>query len=560
MNQAPREVDYVVIGAGMCGTTLAHFLRDDREVVVLDPRPGGYKIGESVIPEQFHHPELRALLDDIRKLPSYSTKTGSVFIAGKDAASFPLPPHGCEAAMHVARYELEPLLHRKWNTPIHKERVRDVDAPNRLVYTDKGVWKARELILDCSGPAMVVARKCGQIDELYPTYARWTYFDIVDCDESRFWDHVKREGYSYKRFDVPNGRFMDAGEDPHWSLETQTLLSQVARGVWTWQIPLYNHRLLSFGVVTRTDRIDAEAYYQLVAKHHAPHFKLRRRPHDPKSALNRMHVRARFAHRARQIATRDYVLCGDAAAFGDPVYSVGAGMAVNKAIELAAILNEGTWDSPTCERWCVEYNDLVDRALEAFDVWYRGDLMTSEKSALNVQQNFLEGSAFQVGIATHYGRVLKDAGAPEVVEGPGGRGRHYVDPGESPLTDETAALLGLGPDTQLAGWTLVAAYRTPTEVQQRWQAEGKPELHINTSFRPDVVRYYKRVGNVSLSFMNLWDGPYPMCDRTRALFDALEARIEARRDDWHAWGETLFADTLADADTTRARWAEEAPA
>lgn len=553
MNQAPREVDYIIIGAGMAGTTLAHFLRDDRETVVLDPRPGGYKIGESVIPEQFHHPEMRALVEAVKELPSYSPKVGSTFMAGKDVASFPLPPHGCEVAMHVARYELEPLMHRTWNTPIERERVKDVDAERRVVVTDKGIWKARRLILDCSGPAMVVARKCGEIKELYSTFARWSYFDITDVDESRFWSHLRTHGHSYRRFDVPNGRFMAEEEDPHWAPSKQTILSQIARGVWTWQIPLYREKLLSFGVVTRSDRVDAEAYYQIVAKYKAPQFTLRRRPHDASSPLNRIHVRGRFANRATVPATLDYVLCGDAAAFGDPVYSVGTGFAVNKAIELAAILNEGEWDEETCARWVKDYDALVDRSLEAFDTWYRGDLMTSTESATDIEQNFLRGSAFQVGIATHYSQVLRDSGAPETVEGPGGRGRHQIDPAAVPLTEDVAALLPLT-DGTLAGWTLVAAYRTPLEVQQRWVAEGKPEIQINTSFMPGATRYYKRVGDISLSFMNLWNGPYPMCDRTRGLFDALETAIDARSGDWEAFGRSLFAEALQEATETRQRW------
>ncbi len=62
------DVDYLLLGAGMAGTVLDHFLRSDRKVLV-DSNPGGYKVGESVAPEHFRHPELAALLDDVHALP-----------------------------------------------------------------------------------------------------------------------------------------------------------------------------------------------------------------------------------------------------------------------------------------------------------------------------------------------------------------------------------------------------------------------------------------------------------------------------------------------------------
>jgi len=40
------KVDYLIIGAGLAGITLKHFLKNDRTVVV-DPNPGAYKVGES---------------------------------------------------------------------------------------------------------------------------------------------------------------------------------------------------------------------------------------------------------------------------------------------------------------------------------------------------------------------------------------------------------------------------------------------------------------------------------------------------------------------------------
>ena len=67
------RVDYLIVGAGLAGITLKHFLENER-TVILDPNPAAYKVGESFIPETFHHPEMQTLLAGIKRLPSFSKK------------------------------------------------------------------------------------------------------------------------------------------------------------------------------------------------------------------------------------------------------------------------------------------------------------------------------------------------------------------------------------------------------------------------------------------------------------------------------------------------------
>lgn len=526
------DVDYLIIGAGLAGTVLQRFLRSDR-VVLLDPAPGAYKVGESVIPEQFHHPDLRALVPAIKQLPSYSPKAGSTFISADSVASFPLPPHGAEVAMHVSRHELEPLLHRSWGTPILREKVIDLDLGGKVVTTDQRRYRVARQILDCSGPSMVTARHTGGIEELWPVSARWAYFDIDGVDEPGFWESAKRAGLDWQRYDVPNGRLLPEREDPHWSPARSTILTRIADGLWTWRIPLAQHRLLSLGVVSRAGPVSKEQLLALAADHPMPVFRLRARPAGP-GPYDRMHQRGRIARRARTPATLDVITVSDACVFADPIYSAGTGMAVNKAIELAAILNEGGWTEATLARWNADYSQLIDRAIAAFSAWYDDTLLTDPETSREVQDNFLVGTAFQVGVAHHYSRVLVDSGAPLSEPGPEGRGRHALDPAAAPLTAPVAELLALEGDGQLAGWTLGGAYATGCEVQMRWLRPGKPELVINTSFDPAQTRCCRRAGPLSLSFMNLWDGPYPLDTAGDLLFDGLIERMDRRQADWLA--------------------------
>ncbi len=531
-----REVDYLIIGAGMAGTVLQRFLRAG-STVVLDPRPGSYKIGESIIPEHFHHPVLRELVPEIRRLPSWSPKRGSLFISGGSAASFPLPPHGAEVSMHVARHELEALMHRRWETPIVREAVRGVDLERRQVTTGTTAWQVKRLILDCSGPAMVVASQCDAIDELWPVWARWAYLDITDVQNQRFIEHVRSAGLDLRRYDLPKDRVLRGPEAADWSPSETTLLTEVGEGVWTWQIPLYRETLLSVGVVSKHGPVSPEQLRELARAHAAPHFALRDRPAGP-GWRDREHVRNRFARTARTPATLDYVLLADACAFADPIYSVGTGLAVNKAIELAALLNGAPWTQAVCDRWVADHHRLIGRAAAAFDTWYDGSLLQDDAAAREVQRGFLVGTAFQVGVAHHYSQQIVDAGAPVDQAGPGGRGRHVLDADAAPLV-EVDALLALEPGQTLAGWTYDGARQVGRGLQHRWSREELPQLVINTSFAPEATRYFRRVGDVSLSFMNLMERPYPLDAVGIALFDALEARIAGRLYDWTALAERL---------------------
>lgn len=406
----PTRVEYLIIGAGMAGSVLRRFLRSER-CVILDHAPDSYKIGESIIPEHFSHPVLRELLPEIRKLPSYSPKWGTTFVSRDSVVSFPLQPP-VSSAMHVARQELDAHARLAWKTPVVRERVTEIDLARKRVITNKNVYAVEKQILDCSGPAMVVANSIGDVIPIRPVYSRWTYFDVVKIDNSRFWNEIKSSGRAYRRFQAASGRLLPGDEADQWEPSKTTILTDVEDGVWTWQIPMYNSRLLSFGVVSRHGPVDNARLHDLAERTHAAQYTLKRRP-TGRSALHKTHVRNHFARRARVPANMDYILLADACAFADPIYSVGTGLAVNKAIELAGMLNEGGWSAEKCRKYCADYENLLRKAVAAFEFWYTGALMTNDAAAAEVQRDFLQGSAFHVGLVTHYGNAVVDSRSRE---------------------------------------------------------------------------------------------------------------------------------------------------
>lgn len=400
------KADHVVIGAGIAGIALRRALSGS--VVMLDPHPAGYKIGESIIPEQFHHPLMSEALPDVRRCASYSPKIGTTFIGDGEVACFPLQSHRLRT-MHIYRSEMEALLLKRFDIEVRRERVTGVDVSTRMVTTESGTYESRSPIIDCSGPAMVVASAIGEITQLWPVHAVWGYYDVTELDDQRFWRTTHERGWRSSFLDIPTGHLMPEHTPESFSPSSTTILVQIRPGTWMWQIPLWSRKRLSVGVVSRGEPLSVAEFRALVADHVAPCYTLAARPDDGDDALDKVHRRSGFARRAHKAATEDYILLGDAFAFADPIYSVGTGLAVNKAIAIGQHLNKGPWTAADAAGYCTEYDALMERAVRAFDFWYSGEVMRDDAAAMEVQNGFLVGGAFQKGAFHAYTSVVQDA-------------------------------------------------------------------------------------------------------------------------------------------------------
>lgn len=49
-----------------------------------------------------------------------------------------------------------------------------------------------------------------------------------------------------------------------------------------------------------------------------------------------------------------------------------------------------------------------------------------------------------------------------------------------------------------------------------------------------ATQVYRRVGDITLSFINLFDAPYPLEEDGAQLFDAMETLVDTRQDEWAA--------------------------
>lgn len=528
------KVDYLLIGAGMAGLVLRKFL-DGHRVVLIDQNPGSYKIGESVVPEQFQHPFMRALLPAIEKLPSYSPKFGTTFVSDDAVASFPLPKEEAGIAMHVARAELEQLMISEWNIPIRREKVLEIDVARHVVRTDAETYEVEKQVIDCSGPAMVLASMLGDVRSLWPVWARWGYFDVVDNDDARFWAPIRDGRKAYLRYDAVRRRVLKGDEIAGWSPSRSTVLTRAADGVWTWQIPLHDSKVLSFGVVSRHGPIDEAMYDDVTSRHASPNYTLRARPTNGPGAFDRRYAREGFARRASTAATKDYILLADAYGFADPVYSVGTALAVNKAIELAGVLNERGWDEKLAASWNADADQLLSRAIAGFEFWYSGELLKSEAAANQVRDQFLVGNAFQASAAKHYGTLLNDVS----LAGFRDQDRNAADqfawlaPEAHEATSRVRTLLAMT-GNGLEGWTLGAAASRPGGIQLKWIRDDKPELVMDVDFGHSD-KAFMRIERFGLTPLETVGGPYPFDHKVAKLFDGVAERMRRRLPKWEGY-------------------------
>ncbi len=522
-----QQVEHLIIGAGVAGLVLRHFLSSER-VVVIDPEPASYKIGESLIPELFRHPELAALLPRVQALPSYTPKYGTTFIAEPEVAFFPIGTREVGEAMHVARSELEQAMIDAWRIEVVRGRVSTIDFERKQVHTSAGDFVVEGLILDCSGPAMVVASQLGEVEKLLPVYATWAYYDVVEERPEAFVETMRARGWSYLQYDVRHRQPVPESEVDIRQILRTTYLSQVRDGIWTWQIPLWGGKRLSYGVVSRHGPVSEQDYREIAESTHAPHFTLARRPAEGGTPYDRVYQRNGFARQAKRPADRDFILLADAFGFSDPVYSVGTGFAVSQAIEVASLINSNAWSPDTCEAYVSRCRATLRRARKAFEFWYSGAVVRDPVAASEVQHDFLLGGLFQSGITEHYGAAIDLASLASE------RDPFEATWAAAELGEPIGQLLGLEDDQALAGWSLLGARPCAGGVQLRWRGHGLPELTmLVASDDAGDKPCFRRTGPLALSYMQLFDKPYPQVPALGALFDAVVTRLAGHEQRWH---------------------------
>jgi flavin-dependent dehydrogenase len=341
--------DYLIIGSGIAGIGLKYKLLG--KTIMIDKDPFRYKIGESQVPDLIHaDPGLFSLIPKFIKMKSYTRKLGTVFcdsFHGQFASNL-YTPLGARFTFHCEREELEKLLVKELSIEIRKETILDINLARNLVTTDKNTYRFNKYILDCSGPAMVLAKK---LDLVSPVggfegmKAQWSYWSIDGLNE-------------------------DLDSWAHW-----TVLNKIASDSWIWQIPIYHSSVLSMGLLHRGETMPDEEFIRFIEKYSAACYRLSSIARNPQKAIKpymkQVHTRLQYSRRSRECAGKNWILVADAYCFADPVYSVGTAVAMMEAITIADNLNKnrGKFDHAWYEKSC---NNLLKAVISGIGTWYSG--------------------------------------------------------------------------------------------------------------------------------------------------------------------------------------------
>ena len=513
-----RTFDYVILGAGIAGMTLDYVLRGE-SVALIDPSPGRYKIGESIIPQHFIEPETLGLFPIVQKLPSACAKDGTFFIGDDSVGGFePFAEAGY--TIHVARQELEAATAAYFGTQVIRERVESIDLDAKIVTTDKGTFHARKLILDCSGPARLVARQLGILREVWPVWASWAYHDVHETHDDRFLDILRRGEKQYFKFNDLERKLEESTTYTGLRPSRATVLTRVRDGVWTWQIPLHDARMLSMGVVSRHGAVSEEEYLSIAKATIGPQFETTLRPWDQSGPHNMFHVRNRFAWAADRFAGENWALVGDAAFFGDPVYSVGTGFATNHAIQLGRVLKEHGWTPRIAAAHQTKTAFLYERAKKAYDSWYFGQVVADKSTAVEIQTNFLNGRAFQVETVKGYVEAWIFSHPQDAQNAISPRHGEEVTSHITPFLEEDTG--------SLAGWRLACARAFKSRIELEWERPDAQPVSLRVEPIAPGQPAFKVIGDLALSYMPPKGPTNKLSGQGLALLNAFAKVVAAR--------------------------------
>lgn len=320
----PSSCDVVVIGGGPGGSTAASLLaRQGHHVVLLEKaRHPRFTVGESLLPHAWRVFDLLGMTERVQG-EGFVVKQGGTVVWDQRIHQMSFTDFGyTRPGLHVERDRFDSLLLERsveLGALVHQETaVRQVEIENgagpRVHYQTLGEngFIDCQFVVDASGQSAVLSRQMGgrTIDEDFRFVALWGYFEnsryVAADGRAHPFEHLRR---------VPPTTFVSSLGD--WG--------------WSWHIPL--RRETSVGLVIPVDR------YRTAKRQgeEASDFFLRtcettpflgRLLEDARLLPGRFHVIRDYSYVPGRVAGPGYYLVGDAAAFVDPVFSLGVVLAM----------------------------------------------------------------------------------------------------------------------------------------------------------------------------------------------------------------------------------------
>jgi len=322
----PKHCDVVVIGGGPGGSTAATALSQmGYQVALFDKaRHPRYNVGESIIPHFWKYCE-QIKVDKKIEEEGFITKSGGTVIWNGVIRQVAFKDFGYKRpALHVERDRLDYILlehAREQGAQIfeevavvnanfdHGEKVGVTYRPNGEKTVDE---IACRFIIDASGQHAVIAKQLGlrAIDQDFRFMSIWGYFN----DSKYFAADGKAHNFDELRAVPPT-----------------TFVSNIDGWGWLWHIP--QRESTSVGLVLPQDQMKAikesdEALEQYFLRRCREIPYLNRLLENATYCEGSFHVIRDYSYRPTEVAGPGFFLVGDAAAFTDPIFSIGVVMAM----------------------------------------------------------------------------------------------------------------------------------------------------------------------------------------------------------------------------------------
>jgi flavin-dependent dehydrogenase len=360
----PTSCDVVVAGGGVGGLTVATYLaRLGYDVVLFEkhkhPR---YQVGESTIPHVWRYLDQIGASDRIAR-EGFIQKAGGTTIWGGVIRQLAFKDFGfTRPALHIERDRFDFLLleHARENGVRAFEEVAvlqaDLDAGDRprVLYRRAGDratnWVECRYFVDASGQSALLGRQMGLrfVDEAFRFMSVWGFFDNAK--------YVTMGGGIRPFADlrtVPPTTFVTSLDGDQWG--------------WAWHIPV--RHATSVGLVLPREtmthvRESNQALEALLVD------QCRRTPvlgqllEDARLIPGTFRVIRNYSYLSTQIAGPGFFLVGDAAAFVDPIFALGAVVSMYSACAAGEMLHRCLRQPAARERFQAIYTRQILQRVE----------------------------------------------------------------------------------------------------------------------------------------------------------------------------------------------------